>query len=290
MKSMTGYGRANLEVEERSYQVEIKSVNHKYCDINIKMPKELLFLENEIKKEITQYVTRGKIDVYITFQEQGNSNTIIQFNPTAIEQYLQEMQKLSQYSQIDTKINVAELLKLPNVMQTQNEQLQEKVKEELLSCVNTATMRLVEMRSKEGKEIQKDLEKRILQLEEKQKEFYELTTGLIEDFVVKLRERVKEILQEQPIDETRIATEAVIYADKSSIEEELTRLKSHIEQAKQMLKEEKPVGKKMDFLIQEMNRETNTIGSKSMKLEITDLVITIKTMLEDIREQIQNIE
>ena len=290
MKSMTGYGRANLEVEERSYQVEIKSVNHKYCDINIKMPKELLFLENEIKKEITQYVTRGKIDVYITFQEQGNSNTIIQFNPTAIEQYLQEMQKLSQYSQIDTKINVAELLKLPNVMQTQNEQLQEKVKEELLSCVNTATMRLVEMRSKEGKEIQKDLEKRILQLEEKQKEFYDLTTGLIEDFVVKLRERVKEILQEQPIDETRIATEAVIYADKSSIEEELTRLKSHIEQAKQMLKEEKPVGKKMDFLIQEMNRETNTIGSKSMKLEITDLVITIKTMLEDIREQIQNIE
>ena len=290
MKSMTGYGRANLEVEERSYQVEIKSVNHKYCDINIKMPKELLFLENEIKKEITQYVTRGKIDVYITFQEQGNSNTIIQFNPTAIEQYLQEMQKLSQYSQIDTKINVAELLKLPNVMQTQNEQLQEKVKEELLSCVNTATMRLVEMRSKEGEELQKDLEKRILQLEEKQKEFYELTTGLIEDFVVKLRERVKEILQEQPIDETRIATEAVIYADKSSIEEELTRLKSHIEQAKQMLKEEKPVGKKMDFLIQEMNRETNTIGSKSMKLEITDLVITIKTMLEDIREQIQNIE
>ncbi len=290
MKSMTGYGRANLEVEERSYQVEIKSVNHKYCDINIKMPKELLFLENEIKKEITQYVTRGKIDVYITFQEQGDSNTIIQFNPTAIEQYLQEMQKLSQYSQIDTKINVAELLKLPNVMQTQNEQLQEKVKEELLSCVNTATMRLVEMRSKEGEELQKDLEKRILQLEEKQKEFYELTTGLIEDFVVKLRERVKEILQEQPIDETRIATEAVIYADKSSIEEELTRLKSHIEQAKQMLKEEKPVGKKMDFLIQEMNRETNTIGSKSMKLEITDLVITIKTMLEDIREQIQNIE
>ena len=290
MKSMTGYGRANLEVEERSYQVEIKSVNHKYCDINIKMPKELLFLENEIKKEITQYVTRGKIDVYITFQEQGNSNTTIQFNPTAIEQYLQEMQKLSQYSQIDTKINVAELLKLPNVMQIQNEQLQEKVKEELLSCVNTATMRLVEMRSKEGKELQKDLEKRILQLEEKQKEFYELTTGLIEDFVVKLRERVKEILQEQPIDETRIATEAVIYADKSSIEEELTRLKSHIEQAKQMLKEEKPVGKKMDFLIQEMNRETNTIGSKSMKLEITDLVITIKTMLEDIREQIQNIE
>ena len=290
MKSMTGYGRANLEVEERSYQVEIKSVNHKYCDINIKMPKELLFLENEIKKEITQYVTRGKIDVYITFQEQGNSNTTIQFNPTAIEQYLQEMQKLSQYSQIDTKINVAELLKLPNVMQIQNEQLQEKVKEELLSCVNTATINLVEMRSKEGKELQKDLEKRILQLEEKQKEFYELTTGLIEDFVVKLRERVKEILQEQPIDETRIATEAVIYADKSSIEEELTRLKSHIEQAKQMLKEEKPVGKKMDFLIQEMNRETNTIGSKSMKLEITDLVITIKTMLEDIREQIQNIE
>lgn len=175
-------------------------------------------------------------------------------------------------------------------MQAQNEEVGENVKQELLSCVNVATMRLIEMRSKEGEELRKDLEKRMIQLEEKQNEFYALTTGLIEDFVVKLRERVKEILQEQPIDETRIATEAVIFADKSSIEEELTRLKSHIEQAKQMLKEEKPVGKKMDFLIQEMNRETNTIGSKSIKLEITNLVITIKTMLEDIREQIQNIE
>ncbi len=290
MKSMTGYGRANLEIENRSYQVEIKSVNHKYCDINIKMPKELLFLENEIKKEITKYVARGKIDVYIAFQEQGINNSAIQLNKIAIEQYLQEIQKLSQYSQIDTKINVAELLRLPNVMQAQNEEVGENVKQELLSCVNVATMRLIEMRSKEGEELRKDLEKRMIQLEEKQNEFYALTTGLIEDFVVKLRERVKEILQEQPIDETRIATEAVIFADKSSIEEELTRLKSHIEQAKQMLKEEKPVGKKMDFLIQEMNRETNTIGSKSIKLEITNLVITIKTMLEDIREQIQNIE
>lgn len=290
MKSMTGYGRANLEIENRSYQVEIKSVNHKYCDINIKMPKELLFLENEIKKEITKYVARGKIDVYIAFQEQGINNSAIQLNKIAIEQYLQEIQKLSQYSQIDTKINVAELLRLPNVMQAQNEEVGENVKQELLSCVNVATMRLIEMRSKEGEELRKDLEKRMIQLEEKQNEFYALTTGLIEDFVVKLRERVKEILQEQPIDETRIATEAVIFADKSSIEEELTRLKSHIEQAKQMLKEEKPIGKKMDFLIQEMNRETNTIGSKSIKLEITNLVITIKTMLEDIREQIQNIE
>ena len=290
MKSMTGYGRANLEIENRSYQVEIKSVNHKFCDINIKMPKELLFLENEIKKEITKYVARGKIDVYIAFQEQGINNSAIQLNKIAIEQYLQEIQKLSQYSQIDTKINVAELLRLPNVMQAQNEEVGENVKQELLSCVNVATMRLIEMRSKEGEELRKDLEKRMIQLEEKQNEFYALTTGLIEDFVVKLRERVKEILQEQPIDETRIATEAVIFADKSSIEEELTRLKSHIEQAKQMLKEEKPVGKKMDFLIQEMNRETNTIGSKSIKLEITNLVITIKTMLEDIREQIQNIE
>lgn len=290
MKSMTGYGRANLEIENRSYQVEIKSVNHKYCDINIKMPKELLFLENEIKKEITKYVARGKIDVYIAFQEQGINNSAIQLNKIAIEQYLQEIQKLSQYSQIDTKINVAELLRLPNVMQAQNEEVGENVKQELLSCVNVATMRLIEMRSKEGEELRKDLEKRMIQLEEKQNEFYALTTGLIEDFIVKLRERVKEILQEQPIDETRIATEAVIFADKSSIEEELTRLKSHIEQAKQMLKEEKPVGKKMDFLIQEMNRETNTIGSKSIKLEITNLVITIKTMLEDIRKQIQNIE
>lgn len=290
MKSMTGYGRANLEIENRSYQVEIKSVNHKYCDINIKMPKELLFLENEIKKEITKYVARGKIDVYIAFQEQGINNSAIQLNKITIEQYLQEIQKLSQYSQIDTKINVAELLRLPNVMQAQNEEVGENVKQELLSCVNVATMRLIEMRSKEGEELRKDLEKRMIQLEEKQNEFYALTTGLIEDFIVKLRERVKEILQEQPIDETRIATEAVIFADKSSIEEELTRLKSHIEQAKQMLKEEKPVGKKMDFLIQEMNRETNTIGSKSIKLEITNLVITIKTMLEDIREQIQNIE
>ena len=290
MKSMAGYGRANLEIENRSYQVEIKSVNHKYCDINIKMPKELLFLENEIKKEITKYVARGKIDVYIAFQEQGINNSAIQLNKIAIEQYLQEIQKLSQYSQIDTKINVAELLRLPNVMQAQNEEVGENVKQELLSCVNVATMRLIEMRSKEGEELRKDLEKRMIQLEEKQNEFYALTTGLIEDFVVKLRERVKEILQEQPIDETRIATEAVIFADKSSIEEELTRLKSHIEQAKQMLKEEKPVGKKMDFLIQEMNRETNTIGTKSIKLEITNLVITIKTMLEDIREQIRNIE
>lgn len=188
-------------------------------------------------------------------------------------------------------MNITEITRLPEVLTIRNvEEKEDIVQKEVLECLEKALENFILMRENEGNKIREDLERRIKKIEEKIMKISEFSTGLVSNYVVKLEERIKEILKTDIIDEARLATEVVIYADKCSIEEELTRLKSHIHQFAQMLQEENSVGKKMDFLIQEMNRETNTIGSKSGSLDITNLVIEIKVELEDIREQVQNVE
>lgn len=290
IKSMTGYGKANLEKNEKEYQVEIKSVNHRYLDISVKMPRILSYLEEAIKKEIATYVKRGKIDVFITFQNNSTEGKEIKINTEIAKIYINELKRLAKQEEISANIEVTEISKFPDVLSIQNNQEDETIKDELIETVRRATKNLVQMRQVEGQKIAEDLRERIQTIQEKVKEISSLSTGLIEEYVVKLEGRIKEILKNQEVDPARLAQEVVIYADKCSVEEEVTRLKSHISQFQKLLDSEEAIGKKLDFIIQEMNRETNTIGSKANNLEITNNVIDVKTELENVREQIQNIE
>lgn len=290
IKSMTGYGKANLVKKEREYQIEIKSVNHRYLDISVKMPRVLSYLEEVVKKEIATKIKRGKIDVFVTFQNNSTEGKEIKINSEIAKIYIDELKKLAEQENILANIEVTEISKLPDVLNIQNKEEDETIKNELLEVVKDATESLVQMRSIEGSKIAEDLIVRVKAIQEKVKEISLLSTGLIEEYVVKLEGRIKEILKNQEVDESRLAQEVVIYADKCSVEEEVTRLNSHIAQFEKLLCSKEVIGKKLDFIIQEMNRETNTIGSKANNLQITNDVIDVKTELENIREQVQNIE
>ena len=290
IKSMTGYGKATLSCNSRNYQIDIKSVNHRYLDISIKMPRQLSYLEELVKKEISTKIKRGKVDVFITFENNSADGKEVKINTELAKIYIQELRKLAEQESLQANIEVTEISKFPDVLNIQSTQDDETLKKEVIEVTKKATESLFIMREIEGKEISKDLLTRINNIQNKVNEISKISTGLIEEYVVKLEERIKEILINQEIDKNRLAQEVVIYADKCSIEEEITRLKSHIIQFEDLINSEEAIGKKLDFIVQEMNRETNTIGSKSNNLNITNGVIDIKTELENIREQIQNIE
>ncbi len=291
IRSMTGYGKGSLNIEGREYQVEIKSVNHRYLDINIKMPRTLSYLEETVKKEISEKIKRGKIDVFVTFENNSQEGRNIKINKELAKIYINQLKELAQEENIASNIEVIDIAKFPDILTIKTDEEDEKIKNEIIQATKEATDKIVEMKSIEGRKIAQDLLARIEKIENKIEEISKKSTGLIEEYVVKLEKRIKEILQTEEIDKTRLAQEVVIYADKCSIEEEITRLKSHIYQFKNLITDNnETIGKKLDFIIQEMNREINTIGSKANNLEITNGVIDIKTELEDIREQIQNIE
>ena len=291
MKSMTGFGRSKLEINSREYIVEIKSVNHKYSDISIKLPRNIMCFEEKIKKIISNNISRGKVDVFVTFNNYSEEGKDVVINKELAQNYINQLKELAQENGLDDKIRVTEITKMPDVLQLKIQDAESDVIwQELEKCVTEAVNNFVEMREVEGERIKQDLLTRINNVESLVNSIFSNTTGLIEEYVVKLRERIKEILSTDVVDEARLAQEIVIYADKCSVEEELTRLRSHISQFRSLLETKELVGKRIDFLIQEMNRETNTIASKSVKLEITNLAIEIKTAIEDIREQVQNIE
>ena len=290
IKSMTGYGKSSLCINSREYQIEIKAVNHKYIDVNIKLPRIISYLEDEVRKYIISKIKRGKIDITITFENYGKDGNNIKINTELAKFYIESLKKLAEEENLSTEINVTEITKMPDVLTIKNDINEDEIKQELLQVLKEATDQLIEMRKKEGAKISVDILNKIDQIEIKTNEILGLSTGLIEEYVVKLEARIKDLLKTDELDKARLMQEVVIYADKCSIEEEITRLKSHISQLRNLINIDEPTGKKMDFLIQEMNRETNTIGSKSNNLDITNDVITIKTILEDIREQIQNIE
>ena len=290
IKSMTGYGKSSLCINSREYQIEIKAVNHKYIDVNIKLPRIISYLEDEIRKYIISRIKRGKIDITITFENYGKDGNNIKINTELAKFYIESLKKLAEEENLSTEINVTEITKMPDVLTIKNDINEDEIKQELLQVLKEATDQLIEMRKKEGTKISVDILNKIDQIEIKTNEILGLSTGLIEEYVVKLEARIKDLLKTDELDKARLMQEVVIYADKCSIEEEVTRLKSHISQLRNLINIDEPTGKKMDFLIQEMNRETNTIGSTSNNLDITNDVITIKTILADIREQIQNIE
>ena len=290
IKSMTGYGKSSLSINSREYQIEMKTVNHKYIDINIKIPRIISYLEEDIRREISTKIKRGKIDITIGFENYSKDVNNVKINTGLAKMYIDNLRKLAEEEKLISNIEVTDIAKLPDVLIIKNNLDENKIKDELLYTIRDSINQLIIMRENEGKKIAEYINSKISQIEINVQEIFSLSTGLIEEYVVKLEARIKELLKTEEIDKTRLMQEVVIYADKCSVEEEITRLKSHILQLRNLLNINEPVGKKMDFLIQEMNRETNTIGSKANSLEITNRVVEIKTILEDIREQIQNIE
>lgn len=290
IKSMTGYGRSRYEVDGRVYVVEIKSVNHKYNDISIRLPRILNYKEDAIRKQVLNVISRGKIDVFITFENYSDKGINVKFNMELAKIYVQELNRLSEETGVANNMTAIDISKMPEIFKLDENQDEDLIGKELEIAITEALEKFIEMRSVEGEKLVQDMEQRINVIEQKINEISGFSEGLVEEYIVKLTARVKELMKTDIVDETRIAQEIVMYSDKCSIQEELTRLKSHINQFRSLVKQPSPIGKKFDFLIQEMNRETNTIGSKANCLEITNRVIEVKTEIENIREQVQNIE
>ena len=291
LRSMTGYGRSKYENDFREYTVEIKSVNNRYSDISIKMPRNISFLEDNIKKIISNSITRGKVEVFISFSNNSEKGKTIEINKELAKIYIEEMKELASEAGINSNIEVIDVMKMPDILNIKlNEDDEKIITEELINCTREAIDNFIHMREIEGEKIKEDLEKRISLISKKIDKINSISTGLVNEYIVKLEKRINELLKPNVVDEARLAQEIVIYSDKCSIEEEVTRMKSHISQFLSLIEKDNSNGKRIDFLIQEMNRETNTIGSKANNLEIINYVVEIKTELENIREQIQNIE
>ena len=236
MKSMTGFGRAKEVINGREYNIEIKSVNHRYNDINIKLPRNISYLEEHIRKQISSKIARGKIDICITFNNFSIDGKLVTINKDLAKVYINELRELAKETRIDDNIEVIDICKFPDILQIQtDEENEDCIKEELSMCLETAIQNLNDMKLKEGIKIKEDLIKRIDNVEAMVANIFAFSTGLIEEYVVKLKERIQDLLHTDIIDETRIAQETVIYSDKCSIEEELTRLKSHIKQFRDLM-------------------------------------------------------
>ena len=290
IKSMTGFGRGKYENEGRNYTVDIKSVNHKYTDISVRLPRFLNSEEDKIRKRISSAISRGKVDVFITFENYGSKGTNIRINKELAKDYIRELKSLAEEADLKFNVDVIDISKFPEILKIEDEQDEELIGNELMFAVDDALSKFISMREIEGNKLIEDIEKRIYVIKEKVNEIAKYSSILVQEYMEKLKMRVSELLEPSTVDENRLMQEIVIFSDKSSIEEELTRLKSHISQFLELVKQSSPIGKKIDFLIQEINREVNTIGSKANCLEITNRVIEIKTEVENIREQIQNIE
>ena len=290
IKSMTGFGRGKYENEGRTYTVEIKSVNHKYSDINVRLPRFLNNVEDKIRKRVAEVISRGKIDIYVSFENYSNKGTTIRINKDLAKEYIKELKALADEAELKFDLNVIDVSKFPEILKLEDEDNDELIGEEVMIALDDALEKFVDMRGIEGQKLVQDIEKRIYIIQEKVNEVANFSSTLVEEYMARLQTRVNELLAPGVVDEARLMQEIVIFSDKSSIEEELTRLKSHISQFLELIKQASPIGKKIDFLIQEINREVNTIGSKANSLDITNKVIEIKTEVENIREQIQNIE
>ena len=290
LRSMTGFGRSKYEVNSREYLVEIKSVNSRYNDVNIRMSRAINYLEEKVKKVVVNSVSRGKIEVYVGFVNNGEKGKKIAVNEELAKLYINELKKLSDEKIVDD-ISIMKISQLPDVLSIRTEEDDEEIIwEEVSECLNQAIASFIEMKETEGQKMKEDAESRIKIIEKNMEQIAAVSSGLVKEQIAKLEKRVNELLENTAIDEARLAQEIVIYADKSSVEEELTRLRSHISQFLKLLNEKTAIGKKLDFLIQEINREINTIGSKANSLEITNMVVDMKTEMENIREQIQNVE
>ena len=291
VKSMTGYGRSVKTVNEREFTVEIRSVNNRYLDCSVKLPRVLSFAEETIKQAVKAAISRGKVDVFITQRSENAGDVKVTLNSAMAAEYVAAMRQMAQELNIREDISVALVSRMPDVFTVDKPQVdEEQLLADLMGVMNAALASFDAMRSKEGEALKNDLTSRGSTIRALVSQVEAGNAQTVIDYRTRLYHKLQEVLANTSIDESRILTEAAIFADKVAVDEETVRLRSHLEQMDAMLASGGPIGRKLDFLLQEMNREANTIGSKCTDLRLAKIVVDIKAELEKIREQTQNIE
>ena len=291
MKSMTGYGRAREERNGRTITVELRAVNHRYLDCTVKAPRQYIFLDDAVKKAAAARIARGKVEVFVSVETQEGGDVAVTVNHTLAKRYLDALHDLSETYGLRDDVTVAVLAKMPDVLGSERiEQDADELTRDVLAVFSAACDGFDQMRLREGEKLAEDVRGRCASIERMVGEVETRSPERVREYREKLLARMQEVLADSSIDETRILTEAAIYADKTAVDEETVRLRSHLQQLDGMLRETQPVGRKLDFLVQEMNREANTIGSKANDVDMARIVVDIKSEIEKIREQIQNIE
>ncbi len=291
IKSMTGFGRGDFQEDGNQFSVELKTVNHRYSEAYIKMPKQMTFLEDKVRELVTKAVSRGKIDVFVSYENSGDNSKEVTYDESLANSYIKTLETIRDTYLLKDDISVSVVAGFPNVMKTEKPVLdEEKLWEILKTALNNAMNNLIGMRKAEGEKLKENLLEKIASMEKTILKIHERSPEIVREYKIKLTDRITELLENQVVDESRIAMEVAVFADRCGIDEELVRLTSHINQTRETLESQEPIGRKLDFLIQEMNREVNTIGSKANDLDITKNVVELKCELEKIREQVQNIE
>lgn len=291
IKSMTGFGRCEISENTKKMTVEMKSVNHRYLDVNMKMPKKLNLFDASIRSLLKSYLQRGKVDLFITYEDTAETNFSLKYNQELAGEYLRYLRQMSEQFGLENDIRVSTLSRYPEIFSMEEVQADEEALWQLLEkAVRGACAQFVETRTKEGEALKKDLLEKLDGMLVNVDYIAERSPQIIGEYRQKLEEKVKELLADAHIEESRLATEVTIFADKICVDEEIVRLRSHVEHMKETLKEGGAVGRKLDFIAQEMNREANTILSKANDLEVSNHAIDLKTEIEKVREQIQNIE
>lgn len=292
VKSMTSFGRASSEEgKKRFFTVEMKSVNSRYLDINIRMPKSLFSLEEEIRKIISNSISRGKVDVFVNLKTYSQGNGVPKLDLKLAEDYLKCLREIEENLGVKNDITISQIARFQEVItMIEEEDKIEELWEEVEQLIATSLKMMISMREIEGNKLKEDILAKVADVEDLVVEVSKIAKNVPMTYKMKLEERLKELLKGVDIDENRVAMEVCMFSDKATIDEEITRLNSHINQIRHTLNSGGSVGRKLDFIIQEMNRETNTIGSKSSDIQMTNIVIDIKNILEKIREQVQNIE
>ena len=291
VKSMTGYGKGGAENDSASVTIEMKSVNHRYLDLNIKLPKKLNFLETAIRNRVSESIARGKIDIFITLKEHGDANLDITINEAMAKKYHEALKEMAEKLEVPCDYSVLSLAKLPDVIEVvEAEADEDSLKELVMNALDLAIAQFIEARLSEGARLKADLTLKMDEMCALVDRLEARSPEIIEEYRTRLSQKITELLGDNQIDESRIAAEVVLYADKVCIDEEMVRLKSHVKETRDVFELDKEVGRKLDFLAQELNREANTILSKSTDVEIADIGIQLKTLIEKVREQIQNIE
>lgn len=290
IKSMTGFGRAEYENCGREYIVEIKTINHRYSDVNVRIPRQYSYLEEIVRRTVSKAISRGKIEVSVQINCFADDKKEIALDENLMKKYLDAAIRLEGSLKIKNDLSFCRLLALPEIVNVSSDTTEEEYVEDLKVVLNQAVEKLNTMRVKEGEALKTDLLLKLKGIECEFEKICEKAPNVVKDYREKLVERLKELEADSIIDESRLAGELAIFADRSAIDEEIVRFKSHVMQFSDNLSLNEPVGKKLDFIVQEMNREVNTIGSKANCLEITNSVIVLKNEIEKVREQIQNIE
>lgn len=292
IRSMTGFGHGEVSNDKnQKVTVEMKSVNHRYCDISLKLPKKLAMFEANIRNIMKEYASRGKIDIYVSYEDLSETAVSLHYNQAMAEEYMQVFKKMQEDFNIETKITAEALAKYPEVVTIEEVQQDEEVWWELLeAALRQAAEKFVETRTIEGANLKRDLLGKLDQMAADVAFIEKRSPQIIAEYRSKLEEKVKEFLEDSTIEENRIAAEVTLYADKIAVDEEIVRLQSHISSMTDVLESDESIGRKLDFMAQEMNREANTILSKSSDVDLADHAIELKTNVEKVREQIQNIE